>query len=233
MFDNLISSAPPKQRTLGQSIVSFIVHGVLILAAVKATQGAAETLKEVLQDTTVVFLEVAKQAEPEPPPPDVVVSANPPPKGFQVVVAPDVIPTEIPPVNINEKFDPKNFTGKGVEGGIATGIVGGTGPVILSGETFLEAQVDDPPQMIVQGPRRYPPVLERAGIGGRVEAQFIVDTTGHAEPSSFKVLSSSNKAFEEPAREMILKSVFKPGKVRGTPVRVLVQQAVRFDAPNR
>ena len=61
------------------------------------------------------------------------------------MVAPTDIPKDIPPIDLNEKpFDPKDFTGKGVEGGIATGVVGGVGPV--TGEVFLEAQLDDPVQ---------------------------------------------------------------------------------------
>ena len=214
MFEVLVESKPKKQRTAGQFIVSLILHGLLITGAVMATKGAAEVVKERLQDTTLVFLEPPKAPPPpETPPPDAIVSANPPPKGFQTVVAVQDIPTEIPPVNLNERFDPKDFTGTGVQGGVAVGVVGGSGPV--TGETFLEAQVDDPPQLISAGPRRYPPVLERAGVGGRVVAQFVIDTTGHPESAGFRILTSTNPAFNEPAREMIMKSVFRPGKVRG------------------
>lgn len=228
MFEVLVESKPKKQRTAGQFIVSLILHGLLITGAVVATKGAAEVVKERLEDTTLVFLEPPKAPPPpETPPPDAIVSANPPPKGFQTVVAVQDIPTEIPPVNLNERFDPKDFTGTGVQGGVAVGVVGGSGPV--TGETFLEAQVDDPPQLISAGPRRYPPVLERAGVGGRVLAQFVIDTTGHPEQAGFKILSSTNPAFNEPAREMIMKSVFRPGKVRGVAVRVQVQQAVSFN----
>jgi TonB family protein len=228
VFEVLVESKPKKQRTAGQFIVSLVLHGLLITGAVMATKGAAEVVKERLQDTTLVFLEPPKAPPPpETPPPDAIVSANPPPKGFQTVVAVQDIPTEIPPVNLNERFDPKDFTGTGVQGGVAVGVVGGSGPV--TGETFLEAQVDDPPQLISAGPRRYPPVLERAGVGGRVVAQFVIDTTGHPEQAGFKILTSTNPAFNEPAREMIMKSVFRPGKVRGVAVRVQVQQAVSFN----
>jgi protein TonB len=118
MFENLIESKRKKQKSLGQSITSVIVHILIIFGAVKATSGAAETLKNVIQDTTMVFLEPPKAPEPPPeqPPPEAVVAANPPPQGFQVVTPPADIPTEIPPVNLNEKFDPRDFTGKGVEG---------------------------------------------------------------------------------------------------------------------
>ena len=227
MFEILVESKPKKQRSAGQLLVSLVVHVLLITGAVMATKGAAEVVRDRLQDTTLVFLEPPKAPPPETPPPDAIVSANPPPKGFQTVVAVQDIPTEIPPVNLNERFDPKDFTGTGVQGGVAVGVIGGSGPV--TGETYLEAQVDDPPQLISAGPRRYPPVLERAGIGGRVQALFVVDTTGHPESAGFRILSSTNSAFNEPAREMIMKSIFRPGKVRGQAVRVQVQQAVSFN----
>jgi periplasmic protein TonB len=228
VFEVLLESKAKKQRSTTQFVTSVVLHGVLIFVAVQATKGAAEQMTKIFEDTTLVFLEPPKAApEPEKPPPDVVLSANPPPQGFQTVVAVQDIPTEIPPVNLNERFNPSDFTGKGVEGGIAAGVAGGTGPI--TGETYLEAQVDDPPQLISSGPQRYPPVLRSAGVTGRVMAQFIVDTTGHAESSSFRVISSTNKAFEESARETILKSVFRPGRVRGQAVRVIVQQAVAFN----
>ena len=229
MFETLIESKPKKQRKVGQTVFSMIFHGLLIAGAVKVTAGAAERLQEAPTDTTLVFLQPPKETPPpEKPPEEVVVSANPPPKGFQTVIAPTDIPKEIPPVNLNERaLDPRDFTGKGVEGGIASGIVGGTGPVEI-GQTFLEAQVDDPPQMISQGPQLFPPAMRAAGIPGKVTMQYVVDVTGHVEPGSLKVLSATHQAFVEPTKQMLLKSLFKPGKVRGEAVRVLVQQTINF-----
>ena len=232
MFENLIESKPRKKRSIGQTIVSLLVHAAMIFAAVKVTTGAAETIRDIVADTTMVFLKPPPPPPPPPPdqpPPDVVVAANPPPKGFQTVVAPTDIPKDIPPIDLNEKpFDPKDFTGKGVEGGIAAGIVGGTGPVDVSGEVFLEAQLDDPVQPISIPTPRYPPVLQSAGIAGSVDLQYVVDTTGHAEPNSFKVMKTTHPAFVEPAREAIAKGVFKPAKFKGQPVRQLVQQRISF-----
>ena len=76
---------------------------------------------------------------PEAPPPDAIVTANPPPQGFQTVIPPTDIPKEIPPVDLNQKFNAADFSGKGVEGGVAAGVVGGTGPVDTQAETYLEA----------------------------------------------------------------------------------------------
>ncbi len=231
MFENLIESKQRGHRSLGQTTLSLVVHGAIIFGAVKATQGVAESIKDRPIDTTMIFLKPPEPPPPPPdqPPPDVIVSANPPPKGFQTVVAPTDIPKDIPPVDLNEKpFDPRDFTGKGQEGGIAAGIVGGTGPVDVSGEVFLEAQLDDPVQPISIPTPRYPPVLQSAGIAGLVDLQYVVDTTGHAEGNSFKVLKATHQAFVQPAREAISKGVFKPAKYRGQPVRQLVQQRISF-----
>jgi protein TonB len=231
VFENLIESQDKTKKSVGQTVLSFIVHAVVIVAAVKVTAAGAEAVKNVVTDTTMVFLKPPPPPPPPPdqPPPDVVVAQNPPPKGFQTVVAPTDIPKDIPPVDLEQKpFDPRDFTGKGVEGGLGKGIVGGTGPVDVQGIVYTEGQLDDPVQPISIPTPRYPPVLQSAGIAGSVDLQYVVDTTGHAEPNSFKVMKSTHPAFAEPAKEAILKGVFKPAKFKGQPVRQLVQQRISF-----
>ena len=229
MFDNLIESKPKKSKSGRQMVLSMVFHTLIVAGGVWATRGAAETVKRILADTTMVFLEPPKDTPPPPdqPPPEAVVSANPPPQGFQTVMPPDVIPTEIPPVDLNQRFDAKDFTGKGVEGGIAAGITGGTGPVD-NAQVFMEGQVDDIPTIVTSGPMRYPEVLKAAGIAGKVVVQFVVDTTGHVDPNSFKLISAPHPAFANSAKELVTKSVFRPGKMRGQAVAVLVQQSINF-----
>lgn len=228
MFDNLIESKAKRQTTLGQTVVSVLLHAALIFGAIKATQGVAETIAE-RNDTLVTFLTPPPAPEPPPPPPpeDVIVSANPPPKGFQTVVAVADIPKDIPPIDLNQKpFDPRDFTGKGVEGGIATGVVGGSGPVDVGSVVVSSAEADEAPRLITAGPKQTPAGME--GVAARVEMEFIVGTNGKVEPGSVTVLSSTSKVFEAPAKAMILKSVFKPGMLAGQPVRVKVRQGVTF-----
>ena len=229
MFENLVASEAKTKKPLGSAIMSFAIQGALLYGAIVATKGAAETIREIIQDTTMVFLEPPKAPPPPPdqPPPEAVVAANPPPRGFQTVIAVADIPTEIPPVDLTQKFNPEDFTGKGVEGGIAAGIVGGTGPVI-EGEVFLAAELEDRPRIISITEPKYPAVLESAGITGRVVFDFVVDTLGRVNRSSIKVVSSTNKAFEQPAVDALVTAVFAPGKVQGAPVQVLVRQAISF-----
>lgn len=227
MFDMLIESKPKKERTIGQTAVSVVFHVILIFGAVKATQGAAETVKKIVASETMAFLAPPPPPEPEPPPPDAVAQKSAPPQGFQTIVPPREIPTSIPPINLSEKFNAKDFSGKGIEGGISTGVIGGTAPVI-TGESFTVDQVDDPVQYIGGPLPTYPPALRTAGIEGRVTVRYIVGADGKVEETTIQVLNSTNKAFEAPAIEAIRKSNFKPAKIKGTPVRQLVEQVVRF-----
>lgn len=230
MFDNLIESKPKKAQNGRQFTISVIVHGALIAGMIWVTKGAAEMVKERNLDTTMVFLEPPKETPPpvDQPPPEAVVSANPPPQGFQVALPPDVVPQSIPPVDLNQRFDARDFTGKGVEGGIAAGIVGGTGPVD-NAQVFLEAQLDDPPSVLSAGPLRYPEVLKTAGVSGAVVLEFVVDTTGHVDAGTVKVVSTVHPGFNNAAKAAVQGTLYRPGKLRGQPVKVMVRQAVRFN----
>ena len=229
MFENLPETNRKRQRSLGQNAMSLVVHGALIYGAVEATKGAAEQMDKRNKDTTMVFVDAPKPPPPPPPQQQVIIAANPPPQGFQTITPPTDIPTEIPPVDLNQKFDPRDFTGKGVEGGVASGVAGGTGPVpSVSGAVFMSSEVDDPPARVSGPEPRYPPAMQSAGIPGRVVVTFVVDTLGHIEESTLKIISSTNPSFIEPAREALLKSIFKPGKQQGKAVQVLVQAPVVF-----
>src|SRR5713101_8195939 len=93
----------------GVGAVSLVVHTVVIAGAVYATLSAGETDNSVKVDTAMVFVDQPKQ---EKPPEQQPVQLDVPLKGFQTVVAPDVIPTNIPPVNLQEHFDPKDSWGR-------------------------------------------------------------------------------------------------------------------------
>ncbi len=84
-------------------------------------------------------------------------------------------------------------------------------------------------QLVSKVAPRYPPVLQQAGVTGYVEATYVVDTLGHAEPSSWKVQKSTNAQFDATAREAIMKALFKPARIKGAAVRQLVQQKISFN----
>jgi protein TonB len=224
VFDTLIESKrkTDKKRLFGVGSVSLMIHAALIAAAVIATVQAGQSDTKVRADTAMVFLDQQQQKPPEQQP----AQLDMPLKGFQTVVAPSEIPTDIPPINLQEKFDPKDYSGSGVEGGIAAGIV-------PTGEVYAEDLVEEKPSVLSAPPPPYPDVLKQAGIQGRVLLQAIIDSTGRAESNSVRILQSPNPAFDQGSRNWILHAQFRPARVHGHAVRVLIQVPLEYRLTGR
>jgi periplasmic protein TonB len=226
VFETLIETKRQRhgKRTLGVGVVSLVAHTVVIGAAVFATLNAGSGDTAIKVDTAMVYLEQQQQQKPPEPQP---VQLDVPLRGFQTVIAPTEIPTNIPPVNLQEHFDPKDYSGSGVEGGTGTGVIP------TGNEVFMEAIVEEKPSILAAEPPIYPSLLQQAGIQGRVMVQFIIDTTGRAEPGSIKVLESPNPGFDGPSRNYILHAIWRPARVHGRPVRVLVTQPVLYQLTSK
>jgi protein TonB len=220
VFDTLIESKRSRnsKRAAGLGLISIVIHTAVITGAVVATWNIGHSDTHVKTDTTMVFLDQQQQQKPPEQQP---VQLDIPLKGFQTVVAPTEIPTDIPPINLQEHFDPKDYSGSGVEGGIADGAVPTTG-------VYSEAIVDERPDMLSHPPLQYPELLRSAGMQGRVMIEAIVDTSGRVIPSSVKVISSVHPGFIEPAKQVVLKALFRPGRMHGRAVNVLVSVPVDF-----
>lgn len=235
MFNNLIESKAKKQKRLGGSTVSILVHAGIIAGAVAITADAGfkdEGIKEEKVDFVEVKKDEPKPPEPEkPPPPPDAVAAPPPPKGFQVLTAPIEIPDVIPDIDLSKKVtDEADFSGKGVAGGIAKGDASiKTAPIQQGDQPYFDFQVEKPVVMApgASGPA-YPEMLRSAGIEGTVLAQFVVDTTGRADMSTFKVLRSDNDLFSNAVKTALGRMRFLPAEVGGRKVKQLVQQPFQF-----
>ncbi|WP_434480810.1 TonB family protein [Gemmatimonas sp.] len=234
MFNNLLESQAKKQKRLGGSFASVVFHTAIVVGLVIVTKNAG-IVNEKPKEEKVDFVEVKKDEpkppEPEkPPPPPDAVASPPPPKGFQVLSAPVEIPNVIPEIDLSKKVtDEADFSGKGVQGGIAKGVEGGKGPVPQGDQPYFDFQVEKPVVMApgAQGPA-YPDMLRTAGIEGQVLAQFVVDTTGRAEMSTFKALKSDNDLFTTAVKNALARMRFLPAEVGGRKVKQLVQQPFQF-----
>lgn len=233
MFNNLIESKPKKQRTLGGTAFSVVMHVVVITLAVEGTLQASNKLEKPKQEK-VDFVDVKKKEPPPPkdepkPIPKEVVVAPPPPKGFQVLTAPIKVPDVLPDIDLSKKVtDEADFSGKGVQGGVAKGVVGGTGPVNTD-QPYFEFQVEKQVQQIPgTGNLRYPDMLRAANVEGEVLAQFVVDANGRYEEGTFKVLKSSHEAFTQAVRNALPNMRFYAAEVGGKKVKQLVQQPFTF-----
>ena len=74
----------------------------------------------------------------------------------------------------------------------------------------------------------YPPELRSQGVEGTVLVQFIVDTDGKPDMSTFKVLKSPHELFTKSVHDAVAKMRFQPAQIDGRNVRQVVQQPFTF-----
>ncbi|MBX3132674.1 MAG: TonB family protein [Gemmatimonadaceae bacterium] len=233
MFNNLLETKAVKQRSIGASIFSTVFHVAVIAGSIIATANAGKVEEEEVVQK-VDFVEVKKDEPPppepdRPPPPPDVVAAPPPPKGFQVLSAPVNIPDVIPEIDLSKAItNEDDFSGRGVAGGVASGVVGGT--PIMQDQAYFDFQVEKPAASAPGSPGpRYPDILRSGGVEGEVLAQFEVDTTGRVNVASFRVLRSSHALFEQAVRSSLPQMRFLPAEIGGRKVKQLVQQPFVFN----
>jgi len=204
---------------LSVGLTSLVIHTAMIGGVVYATLRAAPSDIRVRMDTTAVLLTPQDQPKPADPAAVQLVDAL---KGFQTVTLPAQIPTDIPPVDLQQRFDPKDYSGSGVEGGRANGLVVG------GSDVYAEALVEERPALLSAPPPVYPALLKQAGIQGRVILRAIIDTTGRVEPASVRIIKSPSPAFDQPTKDWVLKALFRPARLHGRGVRVFINLPVDY-----
>lgn len=230
MFNQLLESKAKKPKMAGATVLTTILYAGLIGLAVYATADAG-IKNERSKAETIKFVEMKKAPPPEekkPPPPKEVVIKPPPPKGFQVLRAPVKIDVKIPEIDLSKAVtNEADFSGKGVKGGVASGVVGGT--AIVTSQTYYEFQVEKPARAADGNPQpRYPEVLKASGVEGTVTAQFTVLESGRADMDTFKIISSTNDLFAASVKDVVGRMRFLPAEIGGKHVKQLVQLPFEF-----
>ncbi len=246
MFEVLLASGAPRVVRPGRLVGSLVAHAVGIsLLAGAARVSHDNQLMGVVDPALLVVIPTAfvtpapRPPAPKPERPPVVKRETiaPAPQGFKTVVAPLDIPP-LPPIDLNEPpFDPRDYTGRGAEGGSADGVFGALRTVYRSkkgggGEMVYTAATDDfrfhQAVLISQPEPRYPSMAERIGLEGRVLLRFVIDTTGRVDKSSIEVLETTEEQFTRPAVDAVSRARFRPAVLSGNPVRQLAEESIRF-----
>ncbi|HET7111249.1 MAG TPA: energy transducer TonB [Gemmatimonadales bacterium] len=226
MFDLLPESTRTRQRSVWQTGTSIGVHALIITGAVWATRAdlvnaEARTVVPVIMVPVDERTVDADRSQPDNAEP--AIEARPAP----VIPIVTNVPLQVPPVSTDAPpFDPADYDGHGRPGEVMTGVTfppdsAGTRSIVIT-----SAEADEAPSLLRAGPKVIPPGL--AGVAAHVKLQFVIDVNGRVEPQSVKVLETSSDAFDDAARQMVLQSVYRPGRRQGETVRVLVQQGVGF-----
>lgn len=247
MFHTLLESQHIEERHPAETMLSVLFHASIFTVLFTFSTTAAPEIQRALAER-VTFAQVHREDPPAPkraeaPPVEAAVAAavgGPlPAKGFQVLSVPIGIPDALPPIDFSKAVtDEADFSGRGVAGGVARGVVGGVvmkdpPPVIAGTPTeapvYLQTQVEKLAAVRPDNPTiQYPEMLRRAAIEGSVLVQFVVDTNGRADLGSFKVLNSTHELFTDAVRNHLSVLRYFPAEIGGRKVRMLVQQPFSF-----
>ncbi len=229
MFNQLLETKQVTQRKPGGTLVSLVLHVLVVGAALQFTHQTVVAL-DGPQQVTVRHIPL----EPKPPAPlerrhTDVVATTPAPFGHQVLTAPVDVPIDIPPVDLSTPpTDARDWYGRGVSGGRGDGDSTGT-TVIATEQPMFLFDVDKPAAALPgSASPAYPDLLKSSGVEGHALVQFVVDTLGRAEPGSFKVLRSTHDAFGTAVRVTLPRMRFLAAEAGARKVRMLVQQQFEF-----
>jgi TonB family protein len=97
----------------------------------------------------------------------------------------------------------------------------GEGMVVIS-------SVEVRPELLSRPAVRFPPEARQLGVSGTVVVEVRVDTFGHPEPATVRIVASVNPLLEPEARRVVLASRYRPAREGGRVVEVVIRQPVRF-----
>ena len=220
MFDTLIESRPGRRTRAGSvGLLSLSLHASAIGAALWVTRGVARPTR-----SGVIVIDMTPPPNRRGPTAPTPVVQVPGPVGPVEVPVPTIPPIGIPLIEPGAPDAP-------VVGAPDAPVVPGVPPG--DGQPYTPAAVDELPDVLAGPVPFYPERLRQAGIEGQVVLEIVVDTLGRAEPGSIRVVATPHQEFVAPAKDYVRGALFRPARVNGRAVRVLVRVPIAFRLQRR
>jgi TonB family protein len=220
MLRLLLESNPRGFQFSQGAIVSVVAHSVLIAASVFATRGGPVAAIEEKQQTVTFLIPVDR-------------TTSPPPREESVRFIRDG--EKAGSGGVEDKVVDKKAThevpvaGKGEKEGKPKEVAEPVAPNAMYDSVATAVEVDS---MVTRYPDSaapiYPPKLLELRIEGGAYVQFVVDTNGLADTTSFRVISATHPEFAQSVREALPGMRFSPAILRSKKVRQLVEQPFMF-----
>lgn len=196
--------------------------GILVTAGIFIVLPAMHILGQINLETREVATADASEAPPPPPPEDL----PPPPEEQEEQDKPEMEEPP-PPMTLSQlemALNPGagNAMGDFGFGDFDTGI-----DALGDMEIFDLRDVDKQPRPLFQVTPNYPYALKQAKIDGWVQLEWVIDAEGRVLRPT--VVKSSNREFNQPAIESIMRSKWSPAEKNGKPVAVRVTQRMDFN----
>ena len=219
MFESL--ERPKREGRMAQPVMSFAMHAAVIALAVGAGKEDFGVVADPVPMPVVIYDPATTGSRSE------VETVIPGPVSPPVCECEILIPGQI------ELEDPKGrlpllpgIPAPGLPGIPVRSIVDSGTPGVQG--VYTENDLTDSPVLVHFPQPVYPPALKAAGVEGQVQIAYVVGSDGHVEPESISVVSSDHPLMSESVRVSLRAAEFRPGMVRGVPVRTLVRQTIRF-----
>ena len=215
MFQRLIASqsrSAQRGRT-GPGLVALLGHAAVVVGAVVITLRPTHPPRAI-PAVLMPWREPAGRTAP------IRARVPPAPPVQDPVQVPIEVQTDLPPIVGSRPFDPTDWTSCP-----AATLPGDT--LTDDGSPWTSDVVDEPPALLAGRAPSYPELLRAAGIAGRAVVEAVIDTLGHAE-AAVRIVESSHAGFEAAALDYVRHAVFRPGRVHGRAVRVLIRLPVDF-----
>ena len=233
MLSTLIESRRTRSRSRGATAISVIVHAVVIALVVAITAHIGDrTAAAAPVPHDVVYIHTAEPVpsheRSSPVSPQAPSQPKIPTLPFTHVEVPPTIPSGIPPVDLSvPPIDPSQFA---ISRAKSSSTIGTSSTTANGGSsTYSARQVEKAVVPLAGNPKpEYPSVLQSGRVEGEVLAQFVVDTTGRVDMSSFRAIQATNDLFVQSVRRALAEWKFRPAEVEGRKVRQLVQMPLTF-----
>jgi TonB family protein len=232
MFQTLLASAPQAPPGLSRFLASVGLHALALFVALTLTSIRPAVIVPSREARMQLLLPALNHSRPEPTPPSA-------PRSPLRVPIPWLLPLIDPPPLAPPAISSSGPTvaellASASESGatLRVNTTSASGVTVDPSAALRGAlEVDDPVQLLEQPSVGYPAALAQAGVAGRVELEFVVDTLGRVEPLSVRTLASAHPEFDAAARRVVLGSRFRPAHWRGQVVRQVARQSFRFRTP--
>lgn len=230
MFTTLVESRSIRTRRATSTMMSVILHGAVIAAAVAVTMPArGDATPRSPKEKKIVYVAIthppAVPSTPVPPRPQPATTGTP----FRSIVMPTITPTKIPPIDVSAPELPPDLI---ITSGPPTpNSPFGAGSLMTysPGSVVSFDAVERIPRIIGNPPTpRYPNALRASGVVGNVVVRFVVDTLGRAEMDGVVVVDASHSLFADAVTSALEFYRFSPGEVGGRKVRTMVQVPFTF-----
>jgi len=202
------------------ALVSLVTHSLLISASVMATRGGPDEAIEAAEET-VTFLIPMNRTNSPPPREESVQFVREGEKagtgGFEEKIVDKAATREAPVVGTG----PEEGKPEEAAPDIVPNAIYDTVATAVDVDSMVTRFSDSAAPM-------YPPKLLELKVEGGAYVQFVVDTTGAADTTSFRVISATHPEFAQSVRDALPGMRFHPAILRSKKVRQLVEQPFMF-----